>query len=70
MGFRMKKVIKPLCETMNGNPNAICTPPQLSKNIYVLNIIIQGILEKKGREGKGPQKNTQNPNAPNRGIET
>ncbi len=55
---------------MNGNPNAICTPPQLSKNIYVLNIIIQGILEKKGREGKGPQKNTQNPNAPNRGIET
>jgi hypothetical protein len=60
----------PLCETMNRNPNAICTSPQLSKNIYVLNIIVQGILEKRRCEGKGPQRNTQNSNAPNRGIET
>jgi hypothetical protein len=37
--------------------------PQLKKDIYVLNIIIQNILGKKKSEGNGPQKNTQNPNA-------
>jgi hypothetical protein len=36
--------------------------------IYVLNIIVQNILENKRNEGKGPQRNTQNPNAPNKGT--
>jgi len=36
-GLKTKKIIKPLCETMNGNPNATCMSPQLSKKIYVLN---------------------------------
>lgn len=34
----------------------------------MLSIIVQGILEKKRYERKGSQGNTQNPNAPNRGI--
>jgi hypothetical protein len=42
---------------------------QLKKGIYVLNIIIQNILEKLGCEGNGPQRNTQNSNAPNKSIE-
>jgi len=32
--------------------------PKLKNNIYVLNIIIQNILEKRRCEGKGYQKNT------------
>jgi hypothetical protein len=54
------------------NENFKCRPhiPQHKKNIYVLNIIIQNLLEKRRNEGKGPQRNTQNPNAPSRGIET
>jgi hypothetical protein len=43
---------------------------QPKKGIYVLNIIIQNILEKIGCEENGPQKNIQNSNAPNKGIET
>jgi hypothetical protein len=35
----------------------------------VLNIIVQNLFEKRRNEGKGPQRNTQNPNAPNRDIE-
>lgn len=35
----------------------------------MLNNIVQGILEKKGCERKGSQGNTQNLNAPNRGVE-
>jgi hypothetical protein len=37
--------------------------PQPKKNIYVMNIIIQNILEKIKCEGKRPQMNTQNLNA-------
>jgi hypothetical protein len=39
--------------------------PQPKKGIYVLNIIIQTILEKRKNERNGPEKNTQNPNALN-----
>jgi hypothetical protein len=34
----------------------------------VLNIIVQNILKKIGCEGNGPQRNTQNSNAPNKGT--
>jgi len=37
--------------------------PQSLKRIYVLNIIIQNISEKRRSEGNGPQKNIQNLNA-------
>jgi hypothetical protein len=46
------------------------TYPQLKKGIYVLNIIVQGIMEKNICEGKGSQGNTQNVNAPNRATKT
>jgi hypothetical protein len=36
------------------------------KAIYVLNIIIQSILEEKKGEKKGSQKNVENSNFPNR----
>jgi hypothetical protein len=36
----------------------------------MLNIIIEDILEKKRCERKGPQRNTQNLNAPNKGIKS
>jgi hypothetical protein len=42
------------------------TSPNLKKNINVLNIIVQNILEKIRCEGNGPQRNTQNSNAPNK----
>jgi hypothetical protein len=35
--------------------------PQPKKNIYVLNIIIQNLPEKRRNEGKEPQRNIQNP---------
>jgi len=38
------------------------------KTIYVLNIIIQSILEERKCERKGSQKNVENPNFPNRGT--
>jgi hypothetical protein len=50
----MKKVIKPLCKTMNENPKCHLHIPQLKKGTYVLNII-----EKRRIERKGPQKNTK-----------
>jgi hypothetical protein len=43
-GERTKKVIRPLCETMNENPKCQLHIPQLKKGIYVLNIIIQCLL--------------------------
>jgi len=55
---------------MNENPKCHLHIPQSRKGIYVLNIIIQNILDKRRSEGKGPQGNTQNLNAPSRGIET
>jgi hypothetical protein len=64
-----KKIIRPLSETTNENPKCHLHIPQSKKGIYVLNIIIQNILEKKRCEGKGLQRNTQNSNALNRGTE-
>jgi hypothetical protein len=67
MGVK-NEVIRPLCETTNENPKCHLHIPQPRKGIYVLNIIVQGLVEKKKKsEGKGPQRNTQNPNAPIRG---
>jgi hypothetical protein len=65
----MKKEIKHLCK-MSENPKCHLHIPQLRKGIYVLNIIVQGLLEKRKSEGKGPQRNTQNPNAPIKGTKT
>jgi hypothetical protein len=45
-------------ETMSENPKYHLHIPQPRKGIYVLNIIIQNILEKIRNEGKGPQSNT------------
>jgi len=44
--------------------------PQPKKGIRVLNIIVQCLFKKTRCEKKEPQRNTQNPNAPNNGIET
>jgi len=48
------------------NENFKCHPhiPQPRKGIYVLNIIIQNLLKKRRNEGKGLQRNTQNPMPP------
>jgi hypothetical protein len=46
----------PLCKTMNENPKCHLHIPQPKKGIYVLNIIIQSLLEKRRNEGKGPQR--------------
>jgi hypothetical protein len=43
------------------NPKCHLYIPQPRKNIYVLNIIIQNLLEKRRSEGKEPQRNIQNP---------
>jgi len=51
---KTKKVIRPLGEIMNDNSKCHLYIPQLKKDIYVLNIIIQGLLEKRRCEGKGP----------------
>jgi hypothetical protein len=65
-GARTKKVIKLLNKTMNECPKCHLHIPQPRKGIYVLNIIVQNILEKKGCEGKGSQRNIENLNALNR----
>jgi len=54
------------------NENFKCHPhiPQPRKGIYVLNIIIQNLLEKRRNEGKGTSKEHQKPYASSRGIET
>jgi hypothetical protein len=70
MGERLNKIIKLLCITMSENPKCHLHIPQPRKGIYALNIIIQSIMEKRRNEGKGPQGNTQNLNAPSKGIET
>jgi hypothetical protein len=69
-GEKTKKVIRPLCKTISENLKYHLHIPQLRKDIYVLNIIIQSFLKKRRSEGKQPQRNTQNPNAPNRGTKT
>jgi hypothetical protein len=68
MKEKMKKVIKPLSKITSENPKCHLHIPQPRKGIYVLNIIIQSIMEKRGCERKGSQRNTQNLNVPNRGI--
>jgi len=62
--------MRPLGETTSENPQCHLHIPEPRKGIYVLNIIIQGILEKRRCEEKRPQMNTQNLNAPNKGIKT
>jgi len=69
MGEKMKKVIKPLCKTTNENLKCHLHIRQPKKGIYVLNIIVQNIMEKRS-VGKGPQRNTQNLSAPNKGTKT
>jgi len=51
VGEKMKN-LKLLCKIMSENPKCHMHIPQFKKNIYVLNIIIQSILEKKGSEKK------------------
>jgi len=51
----MKKVIKPLHETMNDNPKSHLHIPQPKKGIYVLNIIIHNILKKEQVMEKDPK---------------
>jgi hypothetical protein len=48
LGEKTKKVIKPLGEAMSENPKCHLHIPQPRKGIYVLNIIIQNILDKRG----------------------
>ncbi len=57
-------------ETRNENPKCHLHIPQPRKGIYVLKIIVQNIMEKRKNERKGPQNNTQNPNALDRGAKT
>jgi hypothetical protein len=52
-GERMK-VIRTLHKTMNENPKSHLHIPQPRKGIYVLNIVIHNILEKRTNDGKGP----------------
>lgn len=66
----MKKKKLFMRETMSENPKYHLHNPQPRKGIYVLNIIIQNILDKRRSEGKGPQSNTQNPNVFGRGAKT
>ncbi len=54
---------------MNENHKCHLHIPQLKKGIFVLSIIIQSILQKRKCEGKGPQKNIQNPITPLIGIQ-
>jgi hypothetical protein len=53
-----------------GGKNENLHIPQLKQGIYVLNTIVQNILEKIGCEENGPQRNTQNSNVPNKGTKT
>jgi hypothetical protein len=66
MGGKDEKGNKAFVQNNNENPKCHLHIPQPRKGIYVLNIIIQSILEKKS-EGKGPQRNTKNLNAPSKG---
>ncbi len=45
---------------MNENPKCHMYIPQPRKGTYVLNIMIQSLLEKKRNEGKGPQRKPSN----------
>jgi hypothetical protein len=50
----MTKVIRPSHET-NENPKCHLHIPNLGKGIYVLNVIIQNILEKKKMNERDPK---------------
>jgi hypothetical protein len=52
VGEIMKKIIRLLCVTMSENPKCHLHIPQPMKGIYVLNIIIQNIMDKRN-EVKG-----------------
>jgi hypothetical protein len=69
-GEKTKKIIRPLKKTTSENPKCHLHIPQSRKGIYVLNVIIQSLFKKRKNERKGPQRNTQNPNAPSRDIKT
>jgi hypothetical protein len=47
VGERTKRVIKLLNETTSENSKCHLHIPQLLKNIYMLKVIVQGILEKR-----------------------
>jgi hypothetical protein len=70
LGGKRKKVIKLLSETMNESPKKHLHIPQSKKGIYVLNIVVQNILEKRRCGGNGSQGNIQNPNAPDDDTKT
>jgi len=55
-GEKTKKVIKPLCKITSDNPKCHLHIPQPKKGIYVLNIIIQGLLETKKVKERDPKK--------------
>jgi hypothetical protein len=55
-GGRTNKVIKPLCKITSDNPKCPLHIPQPRKGIYVLNIIVQGLLEKKEMKERHPKK--------------
>jgi hypothetical protein len=52
----MKKVVMSLCETTSENYKCHLHIHQPRKCIYVLNIIVENILEKRKNEGKGTPK--------------
>jgi hypothetical protein len=54
-GEKMKKVIKPLCKRTSENPKCHLHIPQPRKGIYVLNIIIQGLMEKRKMKKRDPK---------------
>jgi len=54
MREKTKKVMRPLGEIMSDNSKCHLYIPQLRKDIYVLNIIVQGFFREKRCEGKGP----------------
>jgi hypothetical protein len=56
VGEKMKK-IKFICKTTSENPNCHMYIPQSRNNIYVLNIIIQNILDKKKLKKGTPKEN-------------
>jgi hypothetical protein len=70
MGGIIIIIIRTMGETTTKNPKCHLHIPQHRKGIYVLNTIIQSIFEKRGCEGKGSQRNTQNPNAFDKGTKT
>ncbi len=55
MGGKNEESNKALCQTTSENPRCHLHIPQLKKNIYVLNIIVQKIMEKKEMKENNPK---------------